>query len=77
MLLTSVPLMEYNRCENSFLSVKRSGKNKYTDLFHVKKDPDPFFIANVDTLDTHVNFKYSALILFPSCIEVALAFLQI
>ena len=48
----------------------------YTDLFHVKEDPDPFFIANVDSLDTHVDFKYTAFILFFSFVEVALAFLQ-
>ena len=48
----------------------------YTDFFHVKQDSDPFFIANVDTLDAHVDFKYSAFILFSSFVEVALAFLQ-
>lgn len=58
--------------ENSYI-YKRI---KYTDFFHVKQDSDPLFIANVDTLDAHVDFKYSAFILFSSFVEVALAFLQ-
>ena len=53
----------------------REKQIQYTDLFHVKKDPDAFFIANVDTLDTQVNFKYTAFILLPSFVEVALPFL--